>query len=176
MARTFFRMVLRKFSEITNTKPFLVSTIFFTSMNISFFNLRFNLFSIIAKKVNQIRNNVVCVVAHLVFVLSLCTHYGPLQCFSTYFRKLKEIGVLRPIFPDYVISCDYGSIQTLQYSRRNIMGGKVSILRHFLKKYFQIILNIIEVKWKVKFVSSKISKVFHPQNTVLKAIKVLQHF
>ena len=68
MARTFFRMVLRKFSEITNTKPFLVSTIFFTSMNISFFNLRFNLFSIIAKKVNQIRNNVVCVVAHLVFV------------------------------------------------------------------------------------------------------------
>ena len=26
---------------------------------------------------------------------------------STYFRKLKEIGVLRPIFPDYVISCDY---------------------------------------------------------------------
>ena len=37
----------------------------------------------------------------------LYTHYGPLQCFSTYFRKLKEIGVLRPIFPDYVISCDY---------------------------------------------------------------------
>ena len=110
MARTFFRMVLRKFSEITNNKPFLVSTIFFTSMNVSFFNLHFNLFSIITKKVNQIRNNVVCVVAHLVFVLLLCTHYGPLQCFSTYFRKLKEIGVLRPIFPDYVISCDYGSI------------------------------------------------------------------
>ena len=94
--------------KLLKTNQFLVSTIFFTIMNISFFSLRFDLFSIIAKEVNQIRNNVVCVVAHLVFVLSLCTHYGPLQCFSTYFRKLKEIGVLRPIFPDYVISCDYG--------------------------------------------------------------------
>ena len=43
----------------------------------------------------------------LCFRVLLCTHYGPLQCFSTYFRKLKEIGVLRPIFPDYVNSCDY---------------------------------------------------------------------
>ena len=34
------------------------------------------------------------------------TNNGLLQCFSLYFCKLKEIGVLRPIFPDYVISCD----------------------------------------------------------------------
>ena len=78
---------------------------FFTIMNISFFNLSFDLFSIIAKVINQIRNNVFCVVVRLVFML--CTHYGPLQCFSTYFCKLKEIGVLRPIFPDYIISRDY---------------------------------------------------------------------
>ena len=37
-------------------------------MNISFFNLRFDLFSINAKEVNEIRNNVVCVVAQLAFV------------------------------------------------------------------------------------------------------------
>ena len=92
--------------KLLTTNQFLVSTIFFTIMNISFFSLRFDLFSIIAKEVNQIRNNVVCVVA--CFLVLLCTHYGPLQCFSTYFRKLKEIGVLRPIFPGYVISCDYG--------------------------------------------------------------------
>ena len=68
MARTlFFHMVFRRFSEITKNKPSF-STIFFTIMNISFFNLRFDLFSIIAKEVNQIRNNVVCVVAHLVFL------------------------------------------------------------------------------------------------------------
>ena len=34
------------------------------------------------------------------------TNYGLLQCFSLYFCKLKEIGILQPIFPDYVISCD----------------------------------------------------------------------
>ena len=75
-------------------------------MNNSFFSLRFDLFSIIAQKVNQIWNNVVCVVACLVF-LFCCALYGPLQCFSTHFRKLKEIRVLWPIFPDYTISCDY---------------------------------------------------------------------
>ena len=67
MARTlFFCMVFRKFSEITKTNQFLVSTIFFAIMKIYFFSLRFDLVSIIAKEVNQIRNNEVCVVAHLV--------------------------------------------------------------------------------------------------------------
>ena len=41
------------------------------------------------------------------FCVLPCTHFGPLQCFLTYFRKLKEIGVLRSIIPVYVISCDY---------------------------------------------------------------------
>ena len=69
MTRTlFFRMVLRKFSEITNNKPILVRAIFFTIMNISFFSRRFDLFLIIAKEVKQIKNNVVCVVVRLVFV------------------------------------------------------------------------------------------------------------
>ena len=47
---------------------FLVDTIFFILMNISFFSLRFNLLSIITREVDQIRNNVVCVVARLVFL------------------------------------------------------------------------------------------------------------
>ena len=50
----------------------LVSTIFFTTMNISFFSLRFDLLSIIAKEVNQIRYNAVCVVARYVFLLCGC--------------------------------------------------------------------------------------------------------
>ena len=108
MARTlFFRMGLRKFSEITSNKPIFRQYIFFSITDILFFNLHFDLFSIIAKKVNQIMNNVVCCSLSCFRVL-LCTHYGPLQCFSTYFCKLKEIGVLRPIFPDNVISCEYG--------------------------------------------------------------------
>ena len=94
--------------KLLTTNQFLVSTIFFIITNNSFFSLRFDLFSIIAKEVNQIRNNAVCIVACLVF--SFCfalTMDGWLQYFSAYFPKLKEIGVLRPIFPDYVISCDY---------------------------------------------------------------------
>ena len=88
--------------KLLTTNQFLVSTIFFTVMNICFFNLRFDHFSIIAKEFNQIRNNVVCC-SSLCFRFLLCTHYGPLQYFSTYFRKLKEIRLLRPMFP----SCDY---------------------------------------------------------------------
>ena len=81
----FFRMVLRKLSKITNNKPILISTIFFTVMSISFFSLRFDLFSIIVKEVNQIRNNVVCVVARLVFVLCCALNMGryiPFNIFS----------------------------------------------------------------------------------------------
>ena len=101
-----FHMTLRKFIEITKNQ-FLVGTIFFTNINISFLNLCFNLFSIIAKKVNQIRNNEVCCNSPCFRVL-LYTHFRPLLCFSTYFCKSKEIRVLRPMFPDYVITCDYG--------------------------------------------------------------------
>ena len=104
MARTLFiRMVLRKLSEITNNKPILISTIFFTIMNISFFSLRFDLFS---SQSNQEQCSLCC--SSPCFRVLLCTHYGSLQRFSTYFHKLKEIGVLRPVFPDYFISCDCG--------------------------------------------------------------------
>ena len=72
MARTlFFRMVFRKFSEIIKNKPIFSQYNIFYNYECFFFSLRFDLFSIIAKEVNQIRNNVVCVVARLVF-LSWC--------------------------------------------------------------------------------------------------------
>ena len=40
------------------------------------------------------------------FSISLWTQLGPLQCFATYFRKSKEIVVLRPKFQGYIISCE----------------------------------------------------------------------
>ena len=76
-------------------------------MNISFFGLRFDLFSIIAKEVNQIRNNVVCVVARLIFLFCCALTSGRCNALQYIFIKLKEIEVLRPTFPDNVISCDY---------------------------------------------------------------------
>ena len=54
-------------------------------MNTSFFNLHFDLFSIIAKEVNQIRSNVVCVVAHLVFVFCCAPTTGRCNVFQHIF-------------------------------------------------------------------------------------------
>ena len=108
MARTlFFRMLygLRNFSEITSDKPiFSLYNIFY---KYKYFLFQFAFWSLFnhRQKVNQIRNNVVCVVARLVFVFCCALTTG--LCFSAYFRKLKEIGVLRPIFLRYFISCDY---------------------------------------------------------------------
>ena len=74
MARIFFcRVVLRKSLEITNNKPIFSQYNIFYNYEYFFFSLRFDLFSIIAKEVNQIRNNVVYVVARLVF-LFCCAH------------------------------------------------------------------------------------------------------
>ena len=91
--------------KLLKTNQFLVSVIFFTILNISFINLRFALFSIITKEVNQIRINVVCVTARLVSLFCCALTAG--RCNAAWFRKLKEIGVSRPIFPDYVISFNY---------------------------------------------------------------------
>ena len=91
----FFHMVLRKFMENTNNKPSFSQYNIFHKYKYLFFQSVY-LFN--------------SVVSRLFFRVLLCTHYGPMQCFSTYFHKSTEIGVLQPIFPAYAISCDYGSI------------------------------------------------------------------
>ena len=108
MTRTlFFRKVLRKFSEITNNKPIFSPCNIFYNYEYFFFQSAFwSLFNHRQRsQSNQEQCSMCC--SSPCFLVLLCTHYGSLQCFSTYFRKLKEIGVLRPIFPDYVISSDY---------------------------------------------------------------------
>ena len=96
---------LENSQKLRKTKQFLVSTIFFTITNISFFSLHFDLNH--HQKSHQITNNVVCVVARLVlFCCALTT--GHCNAFQHIFCKLKEIWVVRPTFPDYVISFDYG--------------------------------------------------------------------
>ena len=73
------------YQKLLTTNQFLVSTIFFAIMNISFFSLRFDLFSIIAKEVNQIRNNVVFVVARLVFLFCCALTTGRCNAFQHIF-------------------------------------------------------------------------------------------
>ena len=113
MARTlFFRMVLRKYSEIINNKPNFTQYNIFYNFEYFFFQSAFwSLFNHHqGSQSNQKQGNLSC--GSPCFRVLLCTHYGPLQCFSTCFRKLKEIGVLRSISPGCVFSCDYD--QTLQ--------------------------------------------------------------
>ena len=89
--------------KLLTTNQFLLSTMFFTIMNISFFNLRFDLFNHHQRSQSNQKQCSLCCGSPCFRVL-LCNHYGPLQCFSTHIRRLKEIGALRPIFPDYVFS------------------------------------------------------------------------
>ena len=86
MAKTlFFRMVLRKFSKITNNKPIFGQYNIFYNYEYFLFNLRFDLFLIIAKEVNHIRNNVVCVVGRLVFLFCLALPTGCCNVFQHIF-------------------------------------------------------------------------------------------
>ena len=88
MTRTlFFCMVLGGSQKLLKTNQVLVSTIFFAIMNISFFSLRFDIFLIIAKEVNQIRNKVVCVVARLVFLFCCAFTTGHCSAFQHNFAN-----------------------------------------------------------------------------------------
>ena len=64
------------------------------SQNISFFNLLSDLFSIIAKKINQIRTNIVHCSNSPCFRILLYTHYGCCNVFQRIFGKSKEMGIL----------------------------------------------------------------------------------
>ena len=101
MARTlFFRMVLRKFSEITNNKPILSQYNIFYNYEYFFFQSMFwYLFNHRKRSQSNEEQCSLCCFSPCFLVL-LCTHYGTLLCFSTYSCKLKEIGVLRHTFPD----------------------------------------------------------------------------
>ena len=106
-------MVRKKFLKITNNNQFLVSTIFFTIMNISFFNLRFYFFSIITNEVDQVRNNVACVVARLVFMFCCALTTGRCNAFQYIFINQKK----SEFYGRYVISCDYGWIDYIIQAR-----------------------------------------------------------
>ena len=84
--------------KILTTDRFLVSAIFFTIMNMSFFNLRFDLFSINAKEVNQIRYNLVYVVARLFCVFCCVLTTGRCNVFQHIFVNLKKSEFYGPYF------------------------------------------------------------------------------
>ena len=81
---------LKNSQKLLIINQFLVSVIFFTIIKVSFFNLRFDLFSIIVKEVNQIRNNVVCVIIRLVFLFCCAITAGRWNVFHNIFVNQKN--------------------------------------------------------------------------------------
>ena len=119
MARTlFFRMILRKFSEITSDKPiFSMCNIFY---NYEYFSFQSAFWTLLNHRQRSQSNHEQCSLYcnSLYFLVLLCTHYGLLQCSSTYFCKLKEIRDLRPIFPDcYFLWLCFHSFFSLEVCR-----------------------------------------------------------
>ena len=97
MTRTlFFRMDLGNSQKLLETNQFLVSTIFFTIINISFLSLRFDPFSVIevnqirSKEFSQIRNRVACGVARLVFLFCCAPTTGRCNFFQHIFVNKKK--------------------------------------------------------------------------------------
>ena len=92
------------------TNHFLLSTIFFSRILIFLISICVLIFFNHCRKSqsNQEQCSLCCSLP--CFLVLLCSYYGPLQCFSTYFRKSKRIGVLQPIFLDCAISCDFGAM------------------------------------------------------------------
>ena len=141
MARTlFFCMVLRKFSEITNNKPIFTQYNIFNNYEYFFFQSAFwFLFNHHQRSQSNQKQCSLCSGSPCFRVL-LSTHYEPLQCFSTYFHKLKEIGVLRPIFPDCFIlwlrshcvsSVPIWSFFWSVFSRIQSECGKIRTIKNF---------------------------------------------
>ena len=93
--------MLRKFSEITNNKPIFIQYNIFYNYEYFFFQSAFWSFNHHQRSESNQKQCSLCCGLPCFHVL-LCTHYGPLECFWKYFRKLKEIGVLWPIYSDYV--------------------------------------------------------------------------
>ena len=108
--------------KLLTTNQFFVSTILFTNINIPllFQSAFWSLFNHHQKSQPNQEQCSLCCSSPCLCVL-LCTYYEPLQCFSTYFCKLKEMRVLRHIFPEYVISCDYVSMDVCPYKKINFM-------------------------------------------------------
>ena len=136
MARTFFRMVFRKFSEITKSKPIFSQYNIFYNYEYFFFQSAFwSLFNHRQRsQSNQEQCGMCC--SSPCFLALLCTHYGPLQCFSTYFCKLKEIGVLRPVFPLLFLVTMFIRSFNKSFYIRQVFSTSISVFHDWLLTKF----------------------------------------
>ena len=111
--------------KLLTTNQFLVITIFFAMMNVSFFDLRFDLFSIIVKEVNQIGNNIVCFVSLSLYLYVLDKLETLPQLISFKFSLVpikKHSNSFGMKF--YVFS----TASTMTHSKFNLLSSRITLL------------------------------------------------
>ena len=94
-----FNVVLKKFTENTYHKLILSEHHILHKYRFFFFQSVSSSFSIITKKVNQIRNKVVCVAAHLVFVFCYAFTTGrwkKSEFYCPYFQTMLFLTTMNP--------------------------------------------------------------------------------
>ena len=120
--------------KLLTANQFLISTIFFTIMKIPFFSLRLDLFSIIAKEVDQIRNNGVCVLARFVFLFCCALTTGRCIAFQHIFVNLKKSEFYGPYFQIILFLVTMLKLILLKIKNTNNLRFCVT----FEMKYFHI--------------------------------------
>ena len=146
MARTlFFRMVLRKFLEIANKKPIFNQYNIFYNYEYFFFQSAFwSLFNH-CQRINQIRKNVVRVIARLVFLFCCTLTTGRCNAFQTpqnHWLNVCLMKILKSIVTKNSVVCFYNSCEENFKSSglsniSNLNNGCVWNLSKFQRSLFE---------------------------------------
>ena len=180
MARTlFFPMALRKLSEITNSKPILTSTVFFLQLWIFLFSIffsLFDLFSIIAKEANKIRNNLVFVAARLVFLFCCVLTTGRCNAFQHIFVNYKKPEFNFPYFQtmEFLLTmCKIYLWESKWQIKRSHSGNTIYISvekkKLIMNSFFKAQFNYYHLIWMLQSRSNN-NKIKHLQDRRLRLI------
>lgn len=100
---SFFHNLFKKFMGNFNQLNFIIQYNIFYKYRYFFFESVFK--SLLNHRLSQSDQELYSLCCDSpCFCLLSCTLYGPLHCFSIYFWKSKEIGILRPKFPVFLVA------------------------------------------------------------------------
>ena len=136
-------MVLRKFSEITSNKSIFSQYNIFYKYKYFFFQSCFDLFSIIAKKVDQIRSNVVCVVARLVFVFYCALTTGRYNVFQHIFGNNKKSEIYGRYFQTMLFLVTMILLSRLKFKFDGKENSATELPKHLRNRRSQVKLSYI---------------------------------
>ena len=149
----FFRMIFRKFSEITKNKPIFIQHNIFYNYEYFFYQSAFwSLFNH-RERSQSISNNVVCVVAHLVFLFccalttSRCNAFQhnfvnqkKSEFYGTYFQTMLFLVTMVwqiSLTESNIINLIQERVYTFAALRRKTGAATRCVLQKFILKHFE---------------------------------------